>query len=72
MVNVNTLHIHDAGEISVLLVDSAIVRAHSSAAGVRKKMMDKPVKPSVEAMVALRRNSMRLSVILFGFHCALS
>ena len=30
-------HFHDAGEISVLLVDSTIVRAHSSAAGAPKK-----------------------------------
>ena len=30
-------HFHDAGEISALLVDSTIVRAHSSAAGARKK-----------------------------------
>ena len=30
-------HFHDAGEISALLVDSTIVRAHSSAAGAPKK-----------------------------------
>ena len=30
-------HFHDAGEVSALLVDSTIVRAHSSAAGAPKK-----------------------------------
>jgi transposase len=30
-------HFHDAGEISALLVDSTIMRAHSSAAGAPKK-----------------------------------
>ena len=30
-------HFHDAGEISALLIDSTIVRAHSSAAGAPKK-----------------------------------
>lgn len=30
-------HFHDAGEISGLLIDSTIVRAHSSAAGAPKK-----------------------------------
>ena len=30
-------HFHDAGEVSVLLVDSTIVRAHSCAAGVSPK-----------------------------------
>ena len=30
-------HFHDAGEISALLIDSAIVRAHSSPAGAPKK-----------------------------------
>ena len=30
-------HFHDAGEISALLVDSTIVRAHASAAGAPKK-----------------------------------
>ena len=54
-------HFHDAGEISALLVDSTIVRAHSSAAGApKKKVMDKPMKPWVEVVVALPRNSMRL------------
>ena len=30
-------HFHDAGELSALLVDSTVVRAHSSAAGAPKK-----------------------------------
>ena len=30
-------HFHDAGEVSALLVDSTIMRAHSSAAGAPKK-----------------------------------
>ena len=34
-------HFHDAGELSAILVDSTIVRAHSSAAGARKKKEDK-------------------------------
>ena len=33
----NYEHFHDAGEISALLVDSTVVRAHSSAAGAPKK-----------------------------------
>ena len=34
-------HFHDAGELSAILVDSTIVRAHSSAAGAPKKKEDK-------------------------------
>ena len=34
-------HFHDAGELSALLVDSTIVRAHSCAAGAPKKKGDK-------------------------------
>ena len=30
-------HFHEAGEISALLIDSTVVRAHSSAAGAPKK-----------------------------------
>ena len=52
-------HFHDAGEISALLIDSTIVRAHTSAAGAAKKTEDKAIKHSVAATAALRRNSMR-------------
>ena len=34
-------HFHAAGELSAILVDSTIVRAHSSAAGAPKKKADK-------------------------------
>ena len=34
-------HFHDAGELSTILVDSTIVRAHSAAAGAPKKKADK-------------------------------
>ena len=52
-------HFHDAGEISALLVDSTIVRAHSSAAGAPKKKTEvKTMRPSVRVGVALPRNSM--------------
>ena len=50
-------HFHDAGEISALLVDSTIVRAHTSAAGARKKTEVKAKKPSVAAMAGLQPNS---------------
>ena len=54
-------YFHDAGEISALLVDSTIVRAHSSAAGAPKKKTEvKNQRHSVEVSTAvLRRNSMR-------------
>ena len=42
-------HFHDAGEVSALLVDSTIMRAHSSAAGAPKK------KTEVKPMRALGR-----------------
>ena len=52
-------HFHDAGEISALLVDSTIMRAHSSAAGAPKKTQDRfAVKHWDVATGALRRNSM--------------
>ena len=53
-------HFHDAGEISALLVDSTIVRAHSSAAGAPKKKMEvKTQRHSVEVSTGgLPRNSM--------------
>ena len=52
-------HFHEAGELSALLVDSTIVRAHSCAAGApKKKTEDKTQKPSVGVTGALRRNSM--------------
>ena len=37
-------HFHAAGEISALLIDSTIVRAHTSAAGAAKKTEDKAVR----------------------------
>lgn len=51
-------HFHDAGEISGLLVDSTIVRAHTSAAGAPKKTEGKANKLSVAVMAGLRPNSM--------------
>lgn len=51
-------HFHDAGELSALLVDSTIVRAHSSAADAPKKTEDKRLRHSVGAMVALPGNFM--------------
>lgn len=50
-------HFHDAGEISALLVDSTIVRAHSSAAGAAKKTEGKAIKVSGVATEGLQRNS---------------
>jgi len=50
-------HFHDAGEVSAILVDSTIVRAHSCAAGAPKKKADKPQPPSDGREVASRRNS---------------
>ena len=49
-------HFHDAGEISAILVDSTMVRAHSSAAGASKKKADKMQRASDEAGAALRRS----------------
>ena len=52
-------HFHEAGELSALLIDSTIVRAHSSAAGAPKKKTEvSHQRPSVGAEAALRRNSM--------------
>ena len=51
-------HFHAAGEISALLIDSTILRAHTSAAGAAKKTEDKEIKLSVAATAALRLNSM--------------
>ena len=52
-------HFHAAGEISAVLVDSTIVRAHTSAAGAPKKKTEvKRLKHLVVATVGLRRNSM--------------
>ena len=49
-------HFHDAGELSALLVDSTIVRAHSCAAGAPKKKEDKRRQVSGAAAAASRRN----------------
>ena len=49
-------HFHDAGEISGILIDSTIVRAHASAAGAPKKKADKRHKPSGARGADLRRN----------------
>ena len=50
-------HFHDAGDISGILIDSTIVRAHASAAGVSpKKKEDKRHRHSDELEADLRRN----------------
>ena len=50
-------HFHDAGDISGILIDSTIVRAHASAAGVSpKKKEDKRHRHSDGREVDLRRN----------------
>ena len=49
-------HFHAPGEISTILVDSTIVRAHSSAAGAPKKREVKSNKLSDVAVVDLPRN----------------
>lgn len=49
-------HFHDAGELSALLVDSTIVRAHSSAAGAPKKQEDKRRQVSDAAAADSPRN----------------
>ena len=54
-------HFHDAGELSALLVDSTIVRAHSCAAGAPKKKGDKTQPLSDAAGAALPRNRICLS-----------
>ena len=51
-------HFHEAGELSALLIDSMIVRAHSSAAGTPKKTEVRNQRHSVGAEAALPRNSM--------------
>ena len=49
-------HFHDAGEISAILIDSTMVRAHSCAAGAPQKKEDKTHKHSDEPVVDLPRN----------------
>ena len=49
-------HFHDAGDISGILIDSTIVRAHASAAGAPKKKEDKKHRHSDELEADLRRN----------------
>ena len=51
-------HFHEAGDLSALLMDSTIVRAHTSAAGAPQKTVVSHQKPSVGVKVALPRNSM--------------
>ena len=48
-------HFHEAGAFSALLIDSTIVRAHTSAAGAPKKTEGSDQKPSVGVKVALPR-----------------
>ena len=50
-------HFHEAGELSALLIDSTIVRAHASAAGAPKKTAVSNQQHSVGVKVALPRNS---------------
>ena len=49
-------HFHEAGELSAILVDSTIVRAHSCAAGAPKKKADKTQHASDAAVATLPRN----------------
>lgn len=49
-------HFHAAGEISAILVDSTMVRAHSCAAGAPKKKAAKTQRALVGAGAALPRN----------------
>ena len=49
-------HFHDAGEISVILIDSTMMRAHSCAAGAPQKKEDKTHKHSDEPGADLPRN----------------
>ena len=52
-------HFHDAGEVSALLIDSTVVRAHTSAAGAPKKKTEiKSMRLSVRVVAVGRRNSM--------------
>ena len=48
-------HFHDAGEISAILIDSTMVRAHSCAAGAPQKKGVKTHKHSDEPVVDLPR-----------------
>ena len=64
-------HFHDvSGEISAILIDSTMVRAHSCAAGAKKKTADKRRKLSDVAEVDLPQNSIFLSAMP-GSRCAL-
>ena len=52
-------HFHAAGEVSALLIDSTVVRAHTSAAGAPKKKTEvKSMRHSVGVVAVGRRNSM--------------
>ena len=52
-------HFHDAGEVSALLIDSTVVRAHTSAAGAPKKKTEvKSMRLSVGVVAVGRRNAM--------------
>ena len=50
-------HFHEAGELSAILVDSTIVRAHSCAAGAPKKKADKTQHASDAVAGDSQRNS---------------
>ena len=56
-------HFHDAGEISAILVDSTMVRAHSCAAGAPKKKADKAQRALGGAGVGLPENCIFRSVM---------
>ncbi len=47
-------HFHDAAEVTTILIDSTMVRAHSCAAGAPKKSEDNKHKHSEEVEVDLR------------------
>ena len=49
-------HFHDAGDLSGILIDSTIVRAHASAAGAPKKKEDKRHRHSDGREADLQRN----------------
>ena len=49
-------HFHDAGDICGILIDSAIVRAHASAAGAAKQKVAKRDRHSDGLAADLRRN----------------
>ena len=57
-------HFHEAGELSAILVDSTIVRAHSCAAGAPKKKADKTQRHSDAPEADSPRNSICPSAIL--------